>query len=432
MLAAKMDTACLTDKQDRHASAPMKPAGLLLSKYSLIFLLAVFIYAGLTGASTVVMLIAVILAASGLAKLWSRISLLGIEFRQTLNRRRIFPGEFIDWSLVLTNRKPLPLPWIQVETALPPSLKSNGSHLPDHSLKDGCLSYTTALWWYRSILWRHRIRATKRGYYLLCPVSITSGDMFGLYANSYTVDMSEAILVYPKIYPIEHFDSTSLTPAGENRTENQHYHDPTRPIGVRDYCPGDSLRQIHWKASARHQKLQVKLFESTVARNSALLLDVESFHKNGSCNEDHFETAISMAASLAYHRLNQGDSVGLFINTRLADSKQAVSIKPGSHQNQINEILAAFAKTTSSPKDSFEEFIERERTRIPFGTKLVMVVDTLSDALYSLADNLRSTWPDIVILQTGNREIQADQNRIPAYHISIAGNTIEIKLEASR
>ena len=431
MLAARMDTAYLSDKQERATSAPMKPAGLLLSKYSLIFLLGMFLYAALTGASTIVMLVAVILAAAGLAKLWSRVSLQGIAFDQMLNKRRIFPGEFIELSLILTNRKPLPLPWIQVETELPPDLKSTDSIIPAPSRNDGCLRHTTALWWYRSIRWRHRIRAAKRGYYLLRPAIITSGDIFGLYANSHTADIPEAILVYPKIFPIEYFNLTSLTPSGETRTENQLCHDPTRPIGVRDYCPGDSLRYVHWKASARHQKLQVKVFEPTVSRNTALLLDVESFHKDGTCNEDNFETAISMAASLAYQWLNKGDPVGLFINTRLADSGQAVSLTPGSHQNQINEILTAFAKTTTSPKSSFEEFIKNEGARIPYGTKLVILADTLSDALYTLANNLRSTWPDLVILNTGNPHSRTNQNRIPTYHISRAGNIENLQFEAA-
>ena len=39
--------------------------------------------------------------------------------------------------------------------------------------------------------------------------------------------------------------------------------DPLRTVGVRDYHPEDSFRHLHWKATARAQQLQVRVFEPT-------------------------------------------------------------------------------------------------------------------------------------------------------------------------
>ena len=92
------------------------------------------------------------------------------------------------------------------------------------------------------------------------------------------------------------------------------FQDPTRPVGVRDYQHGDSLRHVHWKASARLQSLQVKIFEPTTTFKVALFLSVDSFTFNGSFSEDEFELGISVAASLAHHVIER-EAQQVFLST---------------------------------------------------------------------------------------------------------------------
>ena len=85
------------------------------------------------------------------------------------------------------------------------------------------------------------------------------------------------MIVYPKIFPIAHLGIPSLHPLGETIAERRIFEDPIRVIGVRDYNPRDSRRHIHWKATARRQELQVKVFEPTTTLKVAIFLAIDSF-----------------------------------------------------------------------------------------------------------------------------------------------------------
>jgi uncharacterized protein (DUF58 family) len=66
-------------------------------------------------------------------------------------------------------------------------------------------------------------------------------------------------------------------------------------VGLRDYRPGDPLRQIHWKSWARTGHPIVKELEDTFYPRYGLVLDTLSTDRN----DDIFEEAVSVAASFA-------------------------------------------------------------------------------------------------------------------------------------
>ena len=55
----------------------------------------------------------------GVSRLWNRYCLHRIEYRRRLSQNQVFFGEEIVFEIEITNRKPLPLPWLQIEDELP-------------------------------------------------------------------------------------------------------------------------------------------------------------------------------------------------------------------------------------------------------------------------------------------------------------------------
>jgi len=51
--------------------------------------------------------------AGGIARLWDRYSLYRVEYRRRLSSNRVFFGEEVQMEVEVTNRKPLPLPWLR-------------------------------------------------------------------------------------------------------------------------------------------------------------------------------------------------------------------------------------------------------------------------------------------------------------------------------
>jgi len=386
---------------EEHLSS--QPVGYLLGRFGLLAMLAGLLLAAWNGQIVIVILLGLILAAAGLAKLWSCLSLVGIHCQRLISEQRVFPGEYVELKLRVVNRKLLPLPWIQVDDEIPFGFAPDTSLAPGNRPGFGSLSKAAALLWYTGVSWRHRLYCNKRGYYILGPITVTSGDIFGFYPRSITKPLIDHIIVYPKIFPIAQLGIPSLYPLGETKAERRIFEDPTRVIGVRDYTPHDSLRHIHWKATARHQNLQVKVFEPTTTLNVALFLAIDSFKHDVVHNEEDFELGISIAASIANYVTEQGSPVGLFVNTHLADSGQPVRIPPGSGTNQLVSILEALAKVTPHSTGSFEEFLEGEQVGLPWGTTLIFILSQPSKSLTRLLTNLKETGYKLLVLQVGNQ-----------------------------
>ena len=308
--------AASTDDSNTYISkiATTEPTGFILNRFGLVTLLVILLLAAWGGLTIMVILLGLVLAAAAMAMLWTRLSIRKVNYQRFLSGTRVFPGEHVELRLRLENRKLLPLPWVRIDDEIPVDFAPDTALLPSEYAGYGILSRDAALLWYTAINWRHTLYCGKRGYYKLGPLKVTSGDIFGFYSRSVTAKMLDHIIVYPKIFPMQRLGIPSLYPLGETRAERRLFEDPTRTTGIREYRPHDSLRHIHWKATARHQNLQVKVFEPTTTLKVVVFLAIDSFPKNGKSTEEDFELGVSTAASIAYYINEQGNPVGLYSN----------------------------------------------------------------------------------------------------------------------
>jgi uracil phosphoribosyltransferase len=71
---------------------------------------------------------------------------------------------------------------------------------------------------------------------------------------------------------------------------------------LRDYVPGDDRRHIHWKTTARTNKLMVRQFEETRRAHLAVSLSINT---DEYASEEEFEMAISAAASIGRQAIRE-------------------------------------------------------------------------------------------------------------------------------
>lgn len=400
-----MDSIAISPGRNKPKKLSSHAAGYLLHKPGLLLLGAVFVVAVWSNQTPIVLLMGLFLSCAFAARAWARLCLTGVTCNRTLSECRVFPDEKVNLTLHLANRKLLPLPWIQVEDQVPAGLTNNE---PAAGARSAPVRRSTALLWYRSVRWTYTLECGKRGYFPFGPLVMTSGDIFGLYSRSLALTTGDSILVYPRIFPLSRISIPSVHPLGNSRSETCVFQDPTRAIGVREYRPGDSLRHVHWKASARTQGLQVKVFEPTTTFKVALLLGVDSFHRENVFREDDFELGISTVASIAHDVIEHRGPVGLFVNTRLVDSGQGVSIPPSGNRGQLTQILETLAKTTYSWNVPFGTFLDSERKSLPAGTTLLFVMGAPTDDLPPLLLSLKESGYRLLVVFIG------EQGKIPA------------------
>ena len=413
--------ASTIDSENKTAT---QPAGLLLNKYSLIIVAILLVLAAWAGQTVIVILLGLALSAAGLSKLWSHFCLRGVYCERQLTERRVFPDEDIELKIRLVNRKLLPLPWIEINDEVPAGFAPD---LPP-GIKPGfgLISQSTSIMWYSAINWKYRLHCNKRGYYSLGPLTVTSGDIFGFYPRTSTASVIDHIVVYPRIFTLPQLSVPSLYPVGEARSDKRIFEDPSRTIGIRDYSPGDSLRRIHWKASARHQQLQVKVFEPTTTLKVGIFLAIDSFQYTGAWNEAELELGISTAASLANYLAEKNSQVGLWVNTLSADSGQPAKISPGSGVGQIVQILEALAKVVPASTGSFIEYFQNERKNLPLGTTLIFIMAQIPERLKGILTDLKESGYKLMLFQIGDIKEEDSLPDITRFNIREPGKVAEI------
>jgi uncharacterized protein (DUF58 family) len=389
-------------------------SGYLLGWMGLLFFSGVLVLAVWYGREGLAVLASLMLAAALFSRGWSRLSLTGVRARLLLSEWRGFPGDRIQGRLRLVNRKPLPLPWIELEQALPEGLLPSAL---GESGGQGAFRFAASMRWYQAVQWRIGLVCVRRGYYPLPPMSVTSGDPFGFYTRSAVLPPEVPVLVYPRLIPLGRIGIPSFFPAGDERSDSRLFPDPTRTVGVRDYRPGDPLRAIHWKASARQRRLQVKVFEAATTRRIALFIAAETFNRKAADPDNDFEFALSVAASLAHDAAGQGASVGLYANARLADTGQPASLPPGGGRERPGAVLELLAKVTETPSGPFVSFLRGERRGLGAGTTLVVVLSRVPpDLLPVLADLKRAGHP-LVLVRVGEGDATPLPPEIPCHRI---------------
>jgi uncharacterized protein (DUF58 family) len=115
------------------------------------------------------------------------------------------------------------------------------------------------------------------------------------------------IVVYPK--PEGVGDELHLLPMDAGQTEAERRGAGHDLHSLREYQPRDDVRHIHWKASARHRRLIVREFTAEDERRVHVVLD--SFVEEGGEARERFERAVTQAASLVAHFVDERAEVRL-------------------------------------------------------------------------------------------------------------------------
>jgi hypothetical protein len=135
--------------------------------------------------------------------------------------------------------------------------------------------------------------------YTFPDLRLRSGGPFGLFRTRRTLAAPDQILIYPQYFPLKRLrllESRGFTERQSLRTGLS-----SDIIGTREYRSGDSLRQIHWRSTARAGRLVVKESADTDQLTLTVVLDLEAGSNLGRGKFSTFETAIRMAASLGYY-----------------------------------------------------------------------------------------------------------------------------------
>ncbi|OGG52075.1 MAG: hypothetical protein A3F84_25835 [Candidatus Handelsmanbacteria bacterium RIFCSPLOWO2_12_FULL_64_10] len=318
--------------------------------------------------------------ATLLSALWSRRSRERVTYRRSFEPARIFPGEESDYVIEITNRKRLPLPWAELEERLPKQLVA--VYDPDVTVEGGWhRRRTISLGWHERLVLRQRFTCRERGEYLVGPSDLETGDPLGIFPVNMHVPETRSLIVYPRIAALDWEGIRSRFPFGPIRARPPVLEDPSWFAGIRDYRPGDPRHWVDWKATARRQRLQTRVFTPTTLTNVVVALNMQTLqYAWQGYDEARLEASIGVAAALVRNLLMQRCAVGLAANSSGGSIEQFQAYLPPSQRpSQLAEALAMLARLSAIPTLAFGAFLRRVAANFPYGASLIVVAAYLDE-----------------------------------------------------
>ena len=347
-----------------------------------------------------ILIAALLITVVPISWLWNRQSLQGIVYHRTFGEQRAFMGEIVKLTITVTNRKLLPVGWLQIDDEFPEELPLVDEELPpSHKPTVVLLTSIHSLRWYEQVEQEYALRCDHRGYFSFGPTRLKAGDMFGLFENRRRIESLDTLIVYPRVVPLEELGLPAKDPLGEIAFRRRIFEDPTRTIGIRDHHPEDDVRRIHWKASARRQNLQVRVYEPTTAYNLVIFLNVASFERAWHGHDPILlEKTITVAASIASFAAERRYVVGLVANGCLPESDQPIRVPPGRSPGQLTRILEMLAAVTPIASAPLEELLIGESANLPWGSTLVIATGLVTDGIAIAIQRLRAAGRNVVLI----------------------------------
>ncbi len=366
-----------------------------------------------------------------LAAALSSANLFGIELRRTLSEEMIELGQVARGSLVIENkRKAFAAPWLFCQEHIDPGLDVEGPASAFRRLASGGrmdLSY--------------RLHPLRRGLFRIGPSVLEASGPFGLLRRFRVDSQARFLTVRPRSVPIGQGAALGSMPVHEIPRRRSLFEDPSRFRGIRRYRSGDGLRRVHWRATARSGKLQVKIFEPAVLQGLLLALDLslDSYPtsrlqarlgkeaRDEAPVDDLLELAITAAASLADYVLDGGQQVGLLSNgadaaesfhedwaggsfrrlegatqererRRKLVAERPIEVPPGRGELQREQLRNALARLMPASGFSLAHLLHAELPQLPRSLVLMVVTPRLDAEMVDTLESLRRSHLEVGVL----------------------------------
>lgn len=335
-----------------------------------------FFFALLYKQYDLVVLCLLVFAVIGGLRLWGHMSLMGVRFIPVVNKERVFAGDDLACEARAENSKLLPV-WLEIKA-------SCDGLTPLSQSDDMTLSAESGVLWNQEAYFRWNLSAMRRGIHRIGPFQVMSGDLFGFFPRDSGLGGTLHVIVYPRLVPLGTLSLTRRDFFGVAGGDSP-VKDPVYILGTTDYHHGKPAKYIHWKASARHHRLQEKVFEASQQEKILLVVDVDRFIENEAVGP--FESTLEVVASLTVELDRKGCAVGLLTNGVITGG--GISFL-GLTRNSVHlpRILETLARIKMESTGTLAGLVERGLS-LPWGVSCLYFTYDESDGAGITAGKLR-------------------------------------------
>jgi len=230
------------------------------------------------------------------------------------------------------------------------------------------------------------IPTQRRGVLSVGPVSVLRGDPLGLFERTHDRRHAVELFVHPRTSTLDglslgHLRDLEGLPVQHLSRDDVSFH------ALREYQPGDDLRHVHWKSTARVGELMVRQYEETRRSHFVVALSTSPDEYR---SPDEFELAVSVAGSIGLRALR--DSRTLDVRTQKGALRaltprrflDELSIVEHSRPREGGIAALAGSLAATAPQAAVAVLVTGSKAdaaelrvacaRLPFGVRVVAVV----------------------------------------------------------
>ena len=328
-----------------------------------------------------------------LARLWVGSLKRNLHIERKLDLAWATVGDSVHEQLKLINHSWLPAIWVEIidtsDSLISPIRMV--SDVPAHASRTRQINH----------FFRHR------GLFTLGPTRLRTADPLGIYTLTTNDYHSDTILVTPPVLPMTRLRIPYAGWAGDGHRQRGIIDREINSAGVRNYLPGDSLRRIHWSASAHFDALMVRQLEASAAGDWWIFVDLQDSVQAGAGQDSTLELSIILAASVAARGLKEHRRVGLALAGR-----DFVWLEPRDDSAQRWRILQALAIAEAGNR-SFTDLLAMGRSA---QTASMIVITCSPDPSWIAAAGRRRRDRSLLALLVDPTQFDSpiDQSRVTA------------------
>ncbi len=294
-------------------------------------------------------------------------------------------------------------------------------------------NYFLSLGAWEKIKLSYTIESRERGDFEVGPFIIRGADPLGLFPWEKQIQGFTKVIIYPRVLSLELIHKEGL-PAGNIKSENRIYEDITRYRSLKEYTPGDDMRRINWKVSARLGGLYCMEYLPALSFPVLILLNLTTNDFPVKYRSHWIERAIEVAASLCCYFIRMGQEVGLVTSGVLPSDAEHVEKRTdsyGYHSVPIKSsyghavtLLECLARIRKGSAD-FTRLIFSSGTRIPMGTKIPVISPPLNIEQIAFLEMVKRKGYNVELFQVAHSpEHRVASRRFPCHQIKDYGEEL--------
>lgn len=232
-------------------------------------------------------------------------------------------------------------------------------------------------------------------------------DIFGLVTirldmNRFLSHKPISLLVRPRVLHLSHLPMRRKNDEGPMETAPRHSDDVAMLADIRKYHPGDQMKRIHWKLTARQREIMVKNYEETSLPDLLLYMDTK-LKPMGQVDRLNLEDTLVESATAVVHHLLQN-----YMPTSLIFYSDKRMHLHGSRPEHFQSFYSVLSEMPFDGKWAAEDVLMNDLKLVTHAGNLFLITSTISDKLFDLLMLMSSSGMNITMVFVHEHEEPGD------------------------